>query len=140
MGANPPEEAAGVSDDRTPVSFLGRRLPQWAQLHIVVLPAGCTHAFEPDHWRGAMIVVERGAIELELRGGRRVPCGQGYIGTLSGLTLVALHNPGGRPAVITGISRAADDERPAQAQPAPGTSTSTASSCPLAGPDPGAPS
>jgi hypothetical protein len=109
MGANP-TGAAGARDDRTPVSFLGRRLPRWVQLHLVVLPAGCTHRFEPDQWRGALIVVERGAIELELRCGRRVPCAQGYIGTLSGLTLVALHNPGGRPAVISAVSRAAAAE------------------------------
>ena len=133
MGANP-LDAAGASDDRTPVSFLGRRLPRWVQLHLLVLPPGCTHPFDPGQWRGALIVVERGAIELELRSGRRVPWPQSYIGTLSGLTLIALHNPGGRPAVITGVSRATSD----QAQPAPGTSTSTASNCPLAGPEPGA--
>ncbi|HEX5194124.1 MAG TPA: hypothetical protein VFW09_15085 [Solirubrobacteraceae bacterium] len=138
MGANP-LDAAGASDDRTPVSFLGRRLPRWVQLHLLVLPPGCTHPFEPGQWRGALIIVERGAIELELRSGRRVPCAQGYIGTLSGLTLIALHNPGARSAVITGVSRAADAERATQAQPAPGTSTSAASNCPLAGPEPGAP-
>ena len=129
-------ETVGESDDQTPVSFLGRRLPPWVELHVVVIPPGATHPYDRDQWRGALIVVERGAIELELRSGRRLPCTQGYIGTLSGMSLVALHNAGDRPAVVTAVSRA----RNGQAQAAPGTSTSTASSCPLGGPEPGAPS
>ena len=135
MGGSRPG-AVGADDDASrPLSFLGRRLPPWVQLHVVVIPPGCTHAFDPGHWRGALIVVERGTIELELRDGQRVPCVQGYIGTLSGLRLRALHNRGDRTAVITGVARATR----AQAQPAPGTGTSTASSCPLGGSEPGAP-
>ena len=121
----------GSRDASAPVSFLGRCLPAWVQLHVVVIPPGCAHAVEPGQWRGAMIVVERGTVELELRCGRRLIWAQGYIGTLSGMSPEALHNTGDRPAVITAVSRAT------RAQ-APGTSTSTASSCPLGRPDPGA--
>jgi hypothetical protein len=125
----------GASEDASrPLSFLGRRLPSWAQLRVVVIPPGCTHPFDPGHWRGALIVVERGTIELELRSGRRLACAQGYIGTLSGLRLRALHNRGDRTAVISAVARS----KRTHAQPAPGTDTSTASSCPLGGP--GAPS
>ena len=135
MGSDPPD-AMGPGEDKTPLSFRGRRLPPWVELHLVVLPPGCTHPFYPDDWRGALIVVERGAIELELRSGRRRACSQGYIGTLSGLSLRALHNNADRTAVITAVSRC----RHAHSQPAPGTSTETASNCPLGGPEPGAPS
>jgi hypothetical protein len=130
MGGTRPD-AAGADDDASPpLSFLGRRLPPWVALHVVVIPPGSTHAFDPGQWRGALIVVERGTIELELRSGRRVSCGQGYIGTLSGLRLRALHNRGDRTAVISAVSRPPR----AHAQPAPGTGTSRASSCPLGGP------
>jgi hypothetical protein len=124
-------------DDRapTPVSFLGRRLPPWVELRLVVIPSGCTHPFDPGDWRSALIVVERGPIELELRNGNRVRWPHGYVGTLSGLSLRALHNRGDRAAVITGVSRSTR----AQADPAAGTDTSAASSCPLGGPEPGAP-
>ena len=118
-------DAVGASDDESrPVSLLGRRLPPWIELHVVVIPPGCAHRFDPDHWRGALIVVERGAIELELLTGRRLACAQGYIGTLSGMSLRALHNKGDPTAVIAAVSRAPG----AQAHPAPGTDTSTASS------------
>jgi hypothetical protein len=124
MGGTGPD-AVGASDDASRrLSFLGRRLPPWVRLHVVVLAPGCTHPFDPGDWRGALIVVERGTIELELRNGRRVSCTQGYVGTLSGLKLRALHNRSDRTAVITGVSRS----RHARAQPAPGTDTSTPSS------------
>ncbi len=131
MGGTRPD-AVGAGDDAcTPLSFLGRRLPPWAALHVVVIPPGSAHAFEPGEWRGALIVVERGMIELELRSGRRLPCEQGYVGTLSGQRLRALHNRGDRTAVISAVSRSPR----AHAQPHPGTDTSTASNCPLGGPD-----
>lgn len=138
MGATPPEVVGPNDDDERHLSFLGRRLPAWVELHVLVLPPGCTHPFDPSHWRGVLIVVERGTIQLELPSGRRLPCTQGYIGTLSGITLRALHNAGTCTAVVTGVSRSPHVR--AQRQSAPGTDTSTASSCPLDGPEPGAPS
>ena len=131
MGGTGPDADASAS-----LSFLGRRLPPWVRLHVVVIPPGCTHPFDPGCWRGALIVVERGSVELEQRSGRCVCCPEGYIGTLSGLSLRALHNRGDRTAVITGVSRATGTH----AQPAAGTGARTASSCPLGGPSPGAPS
>ena len=113
-------------DERTPISFLGRRLPEWVQLHVVVIPPGGAHAFDPGCWRGALVIVERGGIELELSNGRRFPCEQGYIGTLSGLSsLRHLHNRGDRTAVIAAVSRASPHAQP---HPAAGTDTSTDSS------------
>ena len=121
----PRPDAVGTGDDGPPpVSFLGRRLPPWVQLRVVVIPPGCTHAFDPGHWRATLIVVEHGAIELELHGERRVRWSQGYVGTFSGLPLRALYNGGDRTALITGLSRC----QRAHANPAAGTDTSTASS------------
>ena len=137
MGGTGGDAERRDDDARTPISFLGRRLPEWVQLHVVVIPPGGAHAFDPGCWRGALVIVERGAIELELSNGRRFPCSQGYIGTLSGLSsLRHLRNRGDRPAVITAVSRASPH---GQAQPAAGTDTSAESSCPLGGPEPGAP-
>jgi hypothetical protein len=88
------------------VSFLNRRLPDWVDLRVVVIPPGAAHPYEPTAWRGRLIVVERGTIELEFLDGRRLPCDEGYIGILMGLSLRALCNHHPRTtAVITGVAR-----------------------------------
>jgi hypothetical protein len=88
------------------VSFLDRRLPEWVDLRVVVIPPGARHGYEPEAWRGRLIVVERGAIELEFLSGRCLPCGQGYVGILMGLSLRGLCNRHDRTtAVITGVGR-----------------------------------
>ena len=124
MGGTGPD--AGGTGDNAPshISFLGRRLPPWVELRVVVLPATCRHPYEAEYWRGALVVVEYGSIELELHSGRRVCWPQGYIGMFYRLSLRSVYNGGDRTAVITGVSRS----QRAQADPAAGTDTSTASS------------
>jgi hypothetical protein len=91
-----------------PVTFLDRQLPEWADLRIVVIPPATGHVYEPASWRGRLIVVERGAIELEFVNGHCLPCEQGYVGILMGLSLRALCNRDDvTTAVISGVSRPA---------------------------------
>jgi hypothetical protein len=89
-----------------PVTFLDRKLPEWVDLRIVVIPPATEHAFKPACWRGRLIVVERGAIELEFVNGHCLPCEPGYVGILMGLSLRALCNRSDAlTAVISGVSR-----------------------------------
>jgi hypothetical protein len=128
-GTRPDAEGMGGSGS-SPISFLGRRLPPWIALRVVVLPPGCRHPYDPEHWRGALVVIEYGSIELELRSDRRVYWPQGYIGMFYRLSLRSLYNGGDRTAVITGASRS----KRAEADAAAGTDTSAASSWPLSHP------
>jgi hypothetical protein len=96
-----------VTEDRgrERVTFLGREVPPPFEMQTIgVLPGG-VRAYEEAEWRGALVVVERGVIELEgIRGGRR-RFEAGAVLWLSGLPLRALHNSGSEPAVLVAVTR-----------------------------------
>jgi hypothetical protein len=50
--------------DRLPLSFLGRRLPPPFERRVVVLASDRTWVYDDAEWRGAILVVEHGQIEL----------------------------------------------------------------------------
>lgn len=90
---------------RERLSFLGRRLPASFELRVVAVAPGCERAFDDAEWRDAVVVVERGQIELECLGGTCWCFGRGDVLWLSGLPLRALRNPGREPAVLVAVSR-----------------------------------
>jgi hypothetical protein len=60
-------------------------------------------------WRDALVVVERGDVELEcVAGGRRRFSG-GAVLWLEGIDLRVLHNVGDGPVVLLGVSRRRDE-------------------------------
>ncbi|MBA2533395.1 MAG: hypothetical protein H0V21_00120 [Rubrobacter sp.] len=61
--------------------------------------------------RGALVVVERGEIELECERGTRRRFGRGSVLWVSGLPLRALRNSGRGPALLVAVSRRLADER-----------------------------
>jgi quercetin dioxygenase-like cupin family protein len=75
-------------------------------VHVVAVAPGDARPYEPAEWRDALVVVERGEIELETvsDGTRRYV--RGDVLWLSGLPLRALRNRGGEPAVLVAVSRA----------------------------------
>jgi quercetin dioxygenase-like cupin family protein len=87
------------------LSFLGRRLPSWVELRMVVVAPGHRLAFDEAAWSDAIVVVEGGALELECLGGSRQRLVRGDLLWLSGLPLRVLHNPGREPVVLTVVSR-----------------------------------
>ena len=97
--------------DRAPLSFLGRRLPPAFERRVVVLAPDHTWLYDAAEWRGAIVVVEHGQIELECLNGSRHRFGRGDILWLDRLPLRALCNPGHTPAVLVAVSR-----RPARAE------------------------
>jgi quercetin dioxygenase-like cupin family protein len=72
----------------------------------VAVAPGEDLAYEEADWRDAIVVVQRG--EIELRGVSGVSRGfrRGDLLWLERVPLAALHNPGAEPAVLLAIARA----------------------------------
>jgi hypothetical protein len=106
-------------DGHAPLSFAGRTLPR-AFTRVETALAPCDRrAYDEAEWRDALVVVERGEIELECLSGARHVLRQGAVLWLTGLPLRALHNRGSSPALLVAVSRArTDDFRPAPASDA----------------------
>jgi hypothetical protein len=99
---------AAMDADRSPLSFLGRRLPPPFERRVVVLAPGYTLVYHDAEWRGAIVVIEHGQIELECLDGGRHCFGRGDILWLDRLPLRALHNRGRTSAVLVAVSRRPD--------------------------------
>ena len=69
------------------------------------VPQGGEHAYVEAEWRDALILVERGAIEVEFIGGGCCRFVRGDVLFLSGLHIRTLRNPSNVPAVLLAISR-----------------------------------
>ena len=87
------------------LSFLGRLPPSGFEMRIMVVDPGDTRAYQESEWRDALVVVERGNIQLEASGGVRRDFATGDVLCLVGLSLRALHNRGPEPAVLVAVSR-----------------------------------
>jgi hypothetical protein len=71
----------------------------------VAVAPGCALAYDEADWRGALVVVEHGRIELEAVGGGRRTFERGAVLWLVGLPLRALHNHGPERAVMVAFTR-----------------------------------
>jgi quercetin dioxygenase-like cupin family protein len=125
-------------DDEDGVTFLGRRLGPAFETRVVTVEPGAALPYAAAQWRDALVVVERGEIELEAEAGGRRHLATGAVLWLAGLPLRALHNPGREPAVLVAVSRRAADR-----VSAPGTGPPPAACAPprrpAAGPPTGRP-
>ncbi|MGH9244192.1 MAG: hypothetical protein ACRD29_07730 [Acidimicrobiales bacterium] len=93
------------ASDLEPASFLGRRLPRRFVKRVVTVAPGQARAYDEADWRDAIVVVERGEIELVGVSGRRERFGCGAVLSMVGLPLRAIHNDGREPAVLVAVSR-----------------------------------
>jgi hypothetical protein len=91
------------------IGLLRRPLPPGFELRIVVVAPGRPRAYDESEWRDALVVVERGEIELESLGGSRARLLRGDVVWLRGLPLRALHNPRREPALLVAVSRRRPD-------------------------------
>jgi hypothetical protein len=98
VGAAPAEDAGRLT-------LLGRALPGWLTLRILCLAPGTEHAYDPAEWRGALVVVERGAITLIPWRGAPRALPPGAVLWLADLPLRAVANPHGEHAVLSVLSR-----------------------------------
>ncbi len=76
---------------------------------MVTVAAGRERTYDEAEWRDALVVVERGEIELECLGGSRHRFRRGDVLWLTGLPLRVLRNRGLVPAVLTAVSRRSDE-------------------------------
>lgn len=93
--------------DRSPISLLGQRLPAPFERRVLVLAPGQAWHYDELEWRGALVVVEHGLIELECLNGSRYCFRHGSMLWLEHLPLRALHNPGRAQAVLVAVVRRA---------------------------------
>ncbi len=89
------------------LSFLGRALPRSFQLKVVTLQPGSEQPYREADWLDAIVIVERGEIELECTAGGRRQFQQGAILWFVGLPLRTLRNRGDEPTVLAAVSRSA---------------------------------
>ena len=87
------------------LTFLDGPVPSRFRLRGVTLEPGSTRPFREDEWHDALVVVERGEIELECRAGSRRRFPEGAIMWLQGMDLQAMHNPGTEATVLSAVSR-----------------------------------
>lgn len=91
--------------DHDPLSFLGRSMPGWVERRGLLIEPGGARPYRDDEWRGALVVVELGVLELECANGGRRRFRRGDVLFLAGLPLVALRNPGPSPTLLVAVMR-----------------------------------
>ena len=96
------------------LNFLDRKLPARFVARAVRIATGTRLPYVEAEWRGALVVVERGAVELECLSGASRAFPRGTVLWLVGLPLRALHNRGPDPALLSVVTRS--DEFPADLQ------------------------
>jgi hypothetical protein len=94
------------------LSFLGGAPHRGFARRLVVLAPGRDHAYDPEEWRDALVVVERGTLELEALSGGRLRLGPGAVLWLTGLELRALHCASDEPTVLSAVTRSPRAPRP----------------------------
>jgi hypothetical protein len=74
---------------------------------VVEIPPGGARPYDGAEWAGALVVVDRGEIELDCLDGGRPRFAGGAVLWLAGLPVRSLRNPGAVPAVIVAAYRRA---------------------------------
>jgi hypothetical protein len=101
-----PREAVRPTGVPQPARRLaGGPLPRPFRRRVATLPVGGSLAYDERDWVDALVVIDRGDVELEGRCGTRYRFGPGAILWLVGLPLRAIHNVGDDPAVLVAVSR-----------------------------------
>ena len=80
-------------------------IPPGFEVRAVEVEPGGHRIYHAGEWQDAVVLVARGSIELECRGGSRHGLRAGDVLWLVGLSVRALHNGGSEPAVLVAVSR-----------------------------------
>jgi hypothetical protein len=72
---------------------------------VVVIAPGAARDYDAAEWRDAIVMVQRGEIEVEGRSGGRRRFGPGAVVWLDGLPLRAVHAVGAEAAALVSVRR-----------------------------------
>jgi hypothetical protein len=87
------------------LSFLGRRLEPAFVVRLITLPPSRQRRYVEEEWSDTLVVVERGAVELESLSGTPRIFVSGDVLWLDRLSLRALRNRGRVPVLLSAVSR-----------------------------------
>lgn len=90
---------------RRAAAVLGARAPLGFEQRCVLLAHAGAHPYDAREWSGALVVVERGLLELEWAGGARLRFEPGDTLCLSGLGLRMLRGAAAGPTVLVVLCR-----------------------------------
>jgi hypothetical protein len=94
-----------VDPDARRLGLLGTTSPESLVIRVLILQPGSKRVFDEREWRDSLVEVERGELEVQLRGGTRLGYVTGDVLWLVGLPVLALYNPGLERAVLVAASR-----------------------------------
>ena len=94
-----------MAEDERPLSLLARAPGPAYLLRVVRIAPFGERRFDAALWRDALVVVERGVLEVESLADARQRFESGAIVAFVGLSLRVLRNVGGEPVVLTVVSR-----------------------------------
>jgi hypothetical protein len=97
-----PAEVREMDDDEGLPSAAGG--PGFTRRAVVVEP-GASRPSRDEEWHDALVIVERGEVDLECTAGGRRRFGAGAVLWLTGIRLAALHNVGAEPVVLIAVTR-----------------------------------
>lgn len=87
-------------------------LPPWSARRVLTIAPGCSHPFVEQEWLDALVVLERGTIDIECAAGGHRRFGARDLLWFVGLDLRTIHNHGPGEAVLVAISRRSRRARP----------------------------
>ncbi|MET0326712.1 MAG: hypothetical protein ABW122_02150 [Ilumatobacteraceae bacterium] len=98
-------DAGEPATDPAERRFLGRLVPASFVHRVVTIPAGDVRAYEAEEWRDAIVVVDRGEVELEAIDGERHRFAAGAVVWLDGVLLRWIRSGSAEAAVLVAVSR-----------------------------------
>jgi hypothetical protein len=74
-------------------------------IRVVVVAPGGERLYDATEWCDALVEVEHGELDVEMRDGARCHFASGVVLWLVGLPITRLYNPGHEPTVLVAVSR-----------------------------------
>jgi hypothetical protein len=95
--------------DRSVRALLCGPLPEGFSRRVIRLEHGVEVGLEPEAFANALVIVERGSLELECRDGTSARFGRGSMIPIGLLPVDRLRSVGPGPVVLVAVSRATDE-------------------------------
>lgn len=92
-------------DEPDRISLLGAKCSAMFRVRTVILQPGDSMDFVAADWASTLVVVERGALDIECSTGRHARFAEGAVLSFCGLTLRRLRADGDVPVVLSALSR-----------------------------------